>query len=406
MKSKRFFSHIYRSGMHPLRFLSVLVVSGIAYGLYRGIQDNYLVEIVSITPFERGIVEFFREIPGLLVVFILALMYKFTESKVFKIGIAVMLAGIAGLLFVKSEKIIVVVFMVLFSFGEHIIMPVKNSISLDLAQEGKSGASLGITGTINNLGNIAGFLIVTVIFFIFSRAGFDRADTTQFRVVLAVSAALMIAAVLIALTIKETKIKAKRRRFYFAKKFSKYYMLEIFYGARKQVFLTFAPLVLIIQYGANTSLIAFLYAICAGAGMVMSPAIGKIIDSLGYKFIMITDTLILAAVCFFYGFSHRLFPEHIAYIVVCVNFVLDSILSLCSMASNVYVQSISDSQEEMTATISTGISVNHLISIFIALLGGLIWKVTGIEVLFSISAVLGLLNSLYAATIKAKKEEV
>lgn len=180
-------------------------------------------------------------------------------------------------------------------------------------------------------------------------------------------------------------------------------MLEVFYGARKQVFLTFAPLVLIIQYGADTSLIALLYAICAGAGMVASPAIGKIIDSLGYKFIMIADTLVLAVVCFFYGFSHHLFSVHIAYIVVCVSFVLDSILSLCSMASNVYVQSISDSQEEITATISTGISVNHVISIFIALLGGLIWKITGIEVLFSISAVLGLLNSLYAATIRNKK---
>jgi MFS family permease len=403
MKSNRFLPQIYRADMHPLRFLSVLMVSGIAYGLYRGVQDNYLVEIVKITPFERGVVEFFREIPGLLVVFIFALLYKFTESKVFKIGIAIMLAGIAGLLFVEAEKLIVVIFMVLFSFGEHIIMPVKNSISLDLANEGKSGASLGITGTINNLGNIAGFLIVTVIFFIFSRAGFQRTDIVRFRVVFAASTALMIAAVLIALALRETKTTVTRRRFYFAKKFSKYYMLEVFYGARKQVFLTFAPLVLIIQYGADTSLIALLYAICAGAGMVASPAIGKIIDSLGYKFIMIADTLVLAVVCFFYGFSHHLFSVHIAYIVVCVSFVLDSILSLCSMASNVYVQSISDSQEEITATISTGISVNHVISIFIALLGGLIWKITGIEVLFSISAVLGLLNSLYAATIRNKK---
>jgi len=44
--------------------------------------------------------------------------------------------------------------------------------------------------------------------------------------------------------------------------------------------------------------------------------------------------------------------------------------------------------------------VNHIISIFIALMGGWIWKVTGIEVLFSLSAFLGILNSLYAATIK------
>ena len=75
------------------------------------------------------------------------------------------------------------------------------------------------------------------------------------------------------------------------------------------------------------------------------------------------------------------------------------------MASNVYVQDIAESQEEITATLSTGISVNHVISIFIALLGGWIWKVTGIEALFSMAAFLGLLNSFYAATIHTRKKD-
>jgi hypothetical protein len=73
------------------------------------------------------------------------------------------------------------------------------------------------------------------------------------------------------------------------------------------------------------------------------------------------------------------------------------------MASNVYVQDISDSREEMKATISTGISVNHTITIFVALLGGWVWKVLGIETLFMLSAFLGLCNSAYAATIKPRR---
>jgi hypothetical protein len=115
---------------------------------------------------------------------------------------------------------------------------------------------------------------------------------------------------------------------------------------------------------------------------------------------MVSDTLILVVVCFFYGYAHRLFSPSVAYAVVCANYILDAIISLASMASNVYVQAIAASQEEITATLSTGVSVNHVISILIALLGGWIWKTTGIEVLFSLSAFLGLLNSLYAATIK------
>ena len=400
-----FLNNIYRSDVKVGRFLTVLILFGVSFGLKRGIQDNYLSDIILIDEFERGIVEFFRESPGLLLIFILALMYKFADSKIFKVGIAMMVAGLVGLLLTSSveffmTKVLVVFFMTIFSTGEHIIMPVRSTIAMELAKPEKSGASLGITTSINQLGNIAGFLIVTVVFFFLGRIGFTRADVIGYRIVFGIATALMVAAAMVAAALKETTLKAPRQRFYFAKKFNKYYMLEVFYGSRKQIFLTFAPYVLIREYGASPSVIAILFAICAVFVMVCSPLIGKLIDIVGYKIVMVTDTIILVFVCFLYGFAHRMFPFHIAFIVVCVNFILDQIISIASMASNVYVKDIASNQEEITATLSAGISVNHIFSIFIALLGGWIWKVTGIEVLFSLSAVLGIINSIYAATIK------
>jgi len=408
-KRPRFIDSTYRPDAKVGRFLSVLILFGVSYGLYRGIQDNYLAEIIRITPFERGIVEFFREIPGLLLIVILALMYRFADSKVFKIGIAIMAGGTTGLMLTSASeffmtKIFVVIFMVLFSTGEHIIMPVRATIAMDLAKREKTGASLGISNSISQLGNIAGFIIVTVIFLLIGRLGFNRADVIGYRIVFGISMALMITAALTVSALRETTLKSERRRFYFAKKFRKFYIMEIFYGARKQVFLTFAPYVLILQYGADPSIMSLLYAVCAGFGMICSPLVGKIIDKAGYKAVMVADTLILILVCLMYGFAHRLFPAKIAFIVVCVNFILDAVISIASMASNVYVQRIAANQEEITATLSTGISVNHVISIFIALLGGWIWKVTGIEALFTMSAALGLISSIYAATIKKGEE--
>jgi MFS family permease len=391
---------IYRSGVIFQRFLTVLLFSGISFGLYRGIQDNYLAELVHITNFERGIVEFFREIPGLLVALFLAAMYRFSETNVFKISFGIMLAGIAGLCFVGTGKVPVVLFMVLYSLGEHIVMPVRSTISMNLAKRETGGASLGLTGAIDHMGRIVGYVIVSVLFLIFTSIGYKRNDLLPFQAVFLLGIGFAIAALICVLPMRDTNARVERRRFYFARKFTKYYFLEVFYGSRKQIFLTFAPYVLILQYGADASIISLLMAICAVFGVIFNPLIGKLIDKAGYKIVMVTDTLILIVVCFFYGFAHRIFPERTAFLVVCVNFVLDSIISLASMASNVYVQDIAASQEEVTATLSTGISVNHVISILIALLGGWIWKITGIGVLFSISAFLGLLNSIYAATIK------
>ena len=75
------------------------------------------------------------------------------------------------------------------------------------------------------------------------------------------------------------------------------------------------------------------------------------------------------------------------------------------MASNVYVQELSDGPDEVKATISTGVSINHVISVLIALFGGWIWETLGIETLFIASAILGLCNSAYAASIKTRKKE-
>jgi len=316
----------------------------------------------------------------------------------------------AGLLFSAAAfagvKAAVVFFMVVFSTGEHIIMPVRTTITLDMAKREQAGAALGITGSLGQAGNIAGYVIVTGLFFVCGRLGVGRTDPGPFRAVFAAATALMIAAALVSLSLRETTLKSQRRRFYFARKFFKFYMLEVFYGARKQIFITFAPYVLILQYGADASVISLLLGVCAFFGIILNPVVGKVIDRLGYKTVMVADTLILVVVCLLYGFAHRVFPPGVAFVVVCVNYVLDSIISMASMASNVYVQRIADSQEEITATLSTGISVNHVISIFIALMGGWIWARTGIETLFTLSAFLGLCNTLYAATIKGKARGV
>ncbi len=399
-------SQIFKDSIRVKQFLSVVLIFGLAHGLYRGVQDNYLAQIVHIDEFERGLVEFFRELPGLLLVFILATMYRFSETKVYKIGIAITLSGLVGLLLASTNAVMVVLFLVVYSLGEHIMMPVTSTISLHLANPGKKGAALGITSMMQHGGRIGGFVVVTILFLIFPRLGIAETDAKGFKIIFLIASTLLLAATLVVLAIKDEGIEVKRSRIYFHKKFSKYYGLEIFYGARKQVFLTFAPYVLILNYGASTSLISLLLGLCAVAGMLFSPLVGRLIDRLGYRVIMIADTLILVVVCLLYGFSHRLFTHEVAFIVVSINYVLDSILTLGSLATNVYVQDIAKDSEELTSTLSTGISVNHLISIIIALLGGLIWQKVGIEVLFTLAALLGVANSIFAASIKVPKKKI
>lgn len=379
-------------------FLISLLVTGLGYGIYKGIIDNYMAEIVGMGEFDRGLTEFFREIPGLMLIFILAALYMFSAQKLYKLGAVIMLIGMGMLSFVSPTKLLVTVAVCIYSLGEHIQLGMKNTLSLEYAKENQGGQALGYQNALYQAGTVFGYIVIIIVFAMMSQGGMYRPFFLVTTLIMAIGA-------LFAFKIKgNSETDKAKSRFYFRKKYTKYYMLEVFYGARKQVFFTFGPYVLILFYGASAAIISLLFAISAVCCFLLAPAVGKLIDRMGYKIVMISDTLILVIVCFFYGFAHHIFPMHIAFIVCCVNYILDSVISLASMASNVYVQDISDNAEEVRATISTGISVNHLITILIALFGGWIWQVLGIETLFIISAVLGLCNSAYAATIKTSKE--
>ena len=391
---------VFREDSNFKVFLASLLITGLSYGLYKGMLDNYLAEVVGMGEMDRGVMEFFRELPGIMLVFILAAFYMLSAETLYKAGAVIMLVGMGMLTVLPPAKVLTTLAICMYSLGEHIQLGMKNTLSLKYAKPGRGGAALGAQSATSQIGTLVGYLVIVCVFSIFAK---DQPYTVFF------SLAAVLAGVSAVCTMRITgksETDETKRRFYFHKKYTKYYMLEMFYGARKQVFFTFGPYVLILFYGANAATISLLFAISAIAGFVASPLVGRIIDKVGYKVVMVADTLILVIVCFFYGFAHHLFPKDIAFIVCCVNYVLDSIISLASMASNIYVQDLADNEEEVKATISTGVSINHVITIFIALFGGWIWEALGIELLFILSAVLGLCNSAYAATIKVKKEPV
>jgi len=381
-------------------YLLTIMFTGLFLGLYRGIMDNYLAEIVGMGEVGKGVVEFFRELPGVLLILILASFYMFSAETLYKAGAFVIMAGLGLHAILPPSKVLIIMAVFIYSTGEHIMIGMRNTLALKYAKPGRGGQALGAQTAIMEIGTLAGFIVVVIAFSLITK-------NQPFTLFFGIATVLAALSALLSLRISgKSETDETKRRFYFHKKYSKYYMLEMFYGARKQVFLTFGPYVLVLFYGAKAATISLLFAISAVACFFASPLVGRIIDKLGYKLVMIADTLLLVVVCFFYGFAHHLFPMETAFIVCCISYIMDSIISLSSMASNLYVQDLSDSNDEMKSTISMGVSINHLISIFIALCGGFIWRTLGIELLFVASAVLGLCNSAYAATIKTNKKSV
>ena len=394
MKRENKFTSVFLENTGVKVFLLSILITGLSYGLYKGMLDNFLAEVVAMGEMDRGITEFFRELPGIALVFILAAFFMLSAETLYKAGAVIMLVGMGMHAVLPPAKVLTILAICIYSLGEHIQLGMKSTITLSIAKPGQGGTALGMQSSVSQIGTLAGYLVIVLVFSLITQ-------DPPYQLFFGIAAGLAAVSAVFAFSVKgKSKTDENKRRFYFHKKYTKYYMLEMFYGARKQVFFTFGPYVLILFYGANAAMISLLFAVSAIACFFASPIVGRIIDKVGYKAVMVADTLILVIVCFFYGFAHHLFPKDIAFIVCCVNYILDSVISLASMASNVYVQELSDNPDEMKATISTGVSINHVITIFIALFGGWIWEALGMELLFIISAVLGLCNSAYAATIR------
>ncbi len=381
---KRFLS-VYQDSSIRYLFIS-MIAFGASLGLYYGVLNNYLYEVLSIGKFERGMVEVPRELPGILMFLIIGGLSRFTENRLIRIAFIISIAGAAGLILTADIRVLAILMIVVFSTGEHIMMPLRQSIAIHASKPGMEGLAMGRVASGNNIGMVMGNYLVPLIFFLAARF-IPRSDSVSYyRIIFIAALAFIVIGYLLTAKMKDRHVHVRRRKLYFRKKYTKYYILEIFFGARKQIFLTFAPYVLILMYGARAGLIATLYGIWSFSNIFINPVMGRLIDRFGYKKIIVIDTAVLFFLYLLYGYSHRMFPEKTAFIIVCVVFVLDAILFAVGLARAMYVKTLSESKEEITSTLSTGISINHIVSIVIAVAGGLLWERLGMEVLFLTAA--------------------
>ena len=406
MFSLKSYSSVCRPGSGWAAFFMSILVWGVGIGCFQATFNNFIVDFYHIGGVERGTLEFMREMPGVCLIAILALLHRCSDWKILRIGTLVSMLA-AGLLLFAVPWAGCIAFITIWALGEHLVMPVRQSLALSIAREGKSGESLGIVTGAINAGTVAGSLVVAAIFFVGTGMLKVESQRVLYDVVWCLIVVLLAVSVIFAGTVKEPGVQVRPRpSFYFRRKYWRFYMLELFYGARKQVFFTFGPFVLIKIYGMETKEVALLFGLSAFITALWGGRlIGRVTDRWGYRNVMIWDTVVLFFVCLLYGFAKDWFPPRVALFVVCVNYVLDAVISNASIATNLYARTLSDSQEELTATLSSGISVNHVITVFYAMLGGWLFDRWGAGFLFATAAVMALANSAFALTIPPPKKQ-
>ncbi len=171
-----------------------------------------------------------------------------------------------------------------------------------------------------------------------------------------------------------------------------YYVLIFFEGSRMQVFGAFGTLILVQNYGLGAREISLLLVVSGIVNFVLAPRLGQLIDIVGER-ITLSVSYVLLALCFVgYATVHNVW--FLGATLIAINLLVTLRIGLST-----YVHRIAP-PEELTPTLSAGVSVNHVTSVSMSLVAGTLLSIVGYEWLCWGAAAVIMLSVPFALAIK------
>ena len=372
-------------------FFAAVACLAAALSIHDSVFNNFLDDAFKIGAGARGRLEFPRELPGLLVVLLAGVLCTLAVTHLGVVGCVVFSAGMVGMALFGSRYGTMIAMMMLGSAGHHLLQPVQSSIAIGLSDGGSRGKRIGQMGALGNIGALLGAGTVWL---------FADDVAPRYRMwFLGAAAAGTVAAMLYA-GMHVPHLHQPRARLVFRRRYRLYYALELLFGARKQIFITFGPWVLIRVYGEAASGIAGLLMAGAIIGIVFKPISGWAIDRFGEGTVLVADGLVLAVVCIGYGYARTLSGDPSTALVIARGcFVTDNLLFALGAGRAVYLSRLTHSPQELTSSLAMGISINHIVSMIVPAIAGAVWVGFGYERVFAAAAVLAIAIAVVATRV-------
>jgi len=386
-------------------YFYILAFTALAKGMSQGIFSNYFKDAYNITAFQRGIIEFPREIPGMIGILVIAFLASMNDIRVSIFAQILSISGIFILGIFTPKFSVMLVFLFINSLGAHVFMPLSDGIAISLVERNKLGMRMG-----QFKGTSTAFLMLssTIVFICFKLNIFSFVTTIKWPFILAGIFSLVVLGLLILLDriMHHPVIHHKKTKFIFRKEYKFYYILVILFGAQKQIMLVYGPWVLIEILGKKADTLALLTIAGSFVGIFFIPALGRWLDRFGVKKLLYADGISFVVVYFLFGLlttgyvtgtlSTVGWPVLLGYFMV----IIDKISTQMSFIRTVYLKNIAVNSSDVIPTLSLGMSMDHFVSITCAILSGLVWSFWGPQYIFYFAAIISLGNIYVAHKVK------
>jgi hypothetical protein len=383
------------SGRRNLKlFIAGVALQGVAAGIFEPTFNNYVNDVFALGADARGLLEFPRELPGFLTALLAGVLFFVAETRIAAFCALATGAGMIGLAWLGGTWHPMLICLTLWSIGVHLMMPIRSSLSMALAGESAKGQLMGRISSYSIAASIAGCAFVWL--------AMKYAGAT-YRLVFTVGGLAAAAGVVFFLGMRMPGAHLDRPKFVWHRSYWLYYVLQLLYGARKQIFITFGPWVLIKFFHQPAYIFAQLWIAASLLGIVFQPALGRAIDRLGERTIMIAEATLIIFVCLGYGFSDHVPVRTAALWLLYVCFVGDQLLFGANMARDIYLSKIAVRPEHIAPTLSLGITINHIVSMSLPLAGGMLWMAYGHTAVFIAATAIAVVMLGFSLLVPSKK---
>jgi MFS family permease len=151
------------------------------------------------------------------------------------------------------------------------------------------------------------------------------------------------------------------------KRYWLFYFLTLMAGARRQIFMAFAVLLMVQKFEYSLQQVTILFVVNNIINYYLSPLIGKSIIRFGERKVLSLEYFSLIIVFLAYAAAT-------SKLLVAVLFILDHIFFNFSIAIRTYFQKIGDPRD-IAPSMAVGFTINHVAAVFLPAIGGFLWVV-------------------------------
>jgi MFS family permease len=332
-----------------------------------------------------------REIPGLALILIAAFTMRLPLSRRAAVSVAIMGVGYALFTLVHSYAALLAV-AVTASLGMHMWMPLNSALGMGLSQRDKTGRTLGTLNSVGALASLAGMGVLSLIALVFQDVPL-RAYYVAGAIFIGIAATLLWR---IPTYVGETE--QEQPRMLLKKRYWLYYVLTFFQGSRKEVLNSFGTLVLVGSFGSEVWQISTLLLVSSIVNLLAGPYLGSLVDRFGERRTVTTSYIVLILGCLGFVFIGNPWVLTVVLIVI-------KLAAMLEMGVSMYVHKIAPA-EELTPTLSAGISINHVTSVLMPLVASALMPVIGYKGIFTMAAGLIVLSVPFAMALRVAPSPV